>query len=79
MIINPREPGSAPLCKQYAVNLQQPHFYRVFDWVLANGVPYELHAARLRFRPHSERLLVEYHLQWATICYPVGEPYPTVF
>lgn len=65
--------------RQYAVAVQDPNFVTVFNWVVDHKIPYELHAARLRFRPHTELLRTQFYLQYLDLCYPVQEPYPTVF
>ncbi len=64
---------------QYYILVRSPHFERVFNWVFDNDVPYELHANRIRFRPHSEQLLVQFLLQYADHCSTVEDPYPSVF
>lgn len=67
------------MAAQYYCLIRTPHFERVFNWVLDNSIPYELHANRLRFRPHSDSLLLQYHLQYSDLCAPVELPYPTEF
>ncbi len=67
------------LATQYYILIRSPHFNTVFNWVFDNNIPYELHANRLRFRPHSETLLVQFLLQYADYCARVESPYPTVF
>lgn len=67
------------LDKQYYILVRDPMFNRVATWVWDNDIPNELHANRMRFRPHSEALLVQFFLQWAPHCPTVEPPYSTVF
>ena len=64
---------------QYFILVQSPHFNDVFNWVFDRDVPYELHANRIRFRPHSEQVLVEFALRYRDHCSTVEEPYPSHF
>ena len=54
-------------------------FELVYNWILDNKIPHELHAARVRFRPHTALLRTQFYLQYSHLCYTVDEPYPTVF
>lgn len=65
--------------RQYAISTQDTNFNSVFNWVLDNDIPYELHLARVRFRPHLDTLRTQYYLQYSEMCYAVEPPYPTVF
>lgn len=65
--------------QQYYILIRDPHFNRVFNWIWDNQVPHELHANRLRFRPHSEQLLLQFLLQYVDHCATVELPYPSVF
>ncbi len=67
------------LSTQYYILIKDIHFNPVFNWVIDNDIPYELHANRLRFRPHSEQLLVQFLLQYSDHCTSVELPYPSVF
>ena len=73
------------LSRQYAVNLlslDSGHYdytIRILAWIQDNSIPHEIRAARIRFRPHTEHLLLQYYLQYSEYCYPVEQPYPTVF
>lgn len=68
-----------PEQRQWAIRVQDPNFNRVAVWVWDNNVPHELHANRIRFRPHTDTVRTQFYLQYADLCYPVDEPYPTVF
>lgn len=67
------------MLKQYYILIQTPCVSRVLAWLQDNDIPHEIHANRIRFRPHTEQLLVQYHLQWADSCAPVELPYPSLF
>jgi hypothetical protein len=64
---------------QYYILVRSPHFNTVFNWVIDCDIPYELHANRLRFRPHSETLLLQFLLQYLDYCSTVESPYPSHF
>lgn len=68
-----------PEDRQWAISIQDPNCSLMLNWVIDNKIPYELHAARIRFRPHTEVLRTQFYLQYVEHCYPVEEPYPTVF
>lgn len=74
-----------PCDQQFAINLgsldssHREDTFRVLAWIQDNAIPYEIHAARIRFRPHTEQLLLEYYLRWEQYCYTVDQPYPSVF
>lgn len=72
-----------PCGTQYAIQVlgiaQRQELYRVLAWIQDNEIPHEIHAARIRFRPHTEKLLLQYHLQYAQFCTEVDLPYPSVF
>ena len=72
-----------PCGQQFAIHIlgigQRDDLYRVLAWIQDNDIPHEIHAQRIRFRPHTEQLLVQYHLQFAHLCYAVDQPYPSVF
>ena len=68
-----------PYTKQYYILTQDPLFRRVLIWVLESDIPHELHINRLRFRPHSDTVLLEFYLQYRDVCEAVESPYPTVF
>ncbi len=70
---------TSTLATQYYILVRSPHFARVFNWIFDNSVPYELHANRIRFRPHSETLLVQFLLQYRDHCELVELPYPSHF
>ncbi len=65
--------------RQWAIAVQDPNFNRVACWIWDNNIPYELHAARIRFRPHSDTIRTQFYLQYMQYCYTVEEPYPSVF
>ena len=64
---------------QYYILTRHNEFPRVFKWVSDNQIPCEIHANRLRFRPHTKPLLVEFFLRYADLCPTVETPYPTEF
>lgn len=72
-----------PCDRQFAIQIpgigQRDDLYRVLAWIQDNNIPHEIHAARIRFRPHTEALLLEYYLRWAELCRPVEQPYPSLF
>ena len=65
--------------QQYYILTSSPQLGRVVEWIKDNSIPYEVHLNRIRFRPHSEQLLVQYHLQWEHLCAAVERPYPSDF
>ena len=67
----------APCGQQFAVYRED--LYRVLAWIQDNAIPHEIHANRVRFRPHTPELLLQYYLQYSEHCRPVDQPYPTVF
>lgn len=72
-----------PCEQQFAIHIlgtsQRDNLYRVLAWIQDNAIPHEIHANRIRFRPHTQQLLVQYYLQYSAHCYPVEPPYPSVF
>jgi hypothetical protein len=65
--------------RQWAISIQDPNLSRVLAWIQDNSIPYQIHAARVRFRLPSEQLRTQFYLQWINHCYLVEEPYPSVF
>lgn len=64
---------------QYYILTTNPQLSRVLQWIQDAEIPHEIHLNRVRFRPHSTQLLLQYHLQYSDSCAPVEEPYPSVF
>ncbi len=67
------------LDQQYYILTSSPHLSRVLAWIQDNRIPHEIHANRIRFRPHSETLALQYYLQYSELCSSVEQPYPSVF
>ena len=67
------------MTKQYYILVRDANFKPVAEWVVTNNIPHELHLNRLRFRPNSSQLLVEFYLQYQDLCAPVELPYPSEF
>ena len=67
------------LDQQYYILTQSPQLSRILAWIMDNDIPHEIHANRVRFRPHSEQLALQYYLQWSEHCFTVEPPYPSVF
>jgi hypothetical protein len=65
--------------QQYYILVRSPYFERVFNWIFDHDIPYELHANRIRFRPHTSELLLEFLLRYESHCSTVESPYPSVF
>ena len=64
---------------QYYILIGHPNLYSILAWIQDNDIPHEIHANRIRFRPHTERLALEFALQYMDSCSSVEHPYPTVF
>ena len=67
------------LATQYYILTTDPNLSRVLAWIQDSEIPHEIHLNRIRFRPHLETLLLQYHLQYSHLCTPVESPYPSVF
>jgi hypothetical protein len=68
-----------PQHRQWAISIQDPMLSRLLAWLQDNSAPHEIHAARVRFTLPTEQLRTQFYLQWINHCYPVEEPYPSVF
>lgn len=64
---------------QYYILTRDPQTSSVLAWIQDNEIPHEIHANRIRFRPHTERLALEFALQYMDYCHSVEQPYPSVF
>lgn len=64
---------------QYYILTSNPHLSRILAWIQDSEIPHEIHLNRVRFRPHTEQLLVQYHLQYSLYCSTVESPYPSHF